>query len=197
MEHHYAPAGLEEGDAEKLSTILQGRLAALIDLSLILKHVHWNVIGAGFIAIHEMMDRQVEGSREMVDEVAERITTLGGVAGGLAGQVVAMRPAHDEYSLGRAPVAAHLGALDAVYKAVGAGHREAIEQVSRLDPISEDLLIAQTSRLELNHWFIRAHLSDTDGRLATERAANQLDAATEATFALQPEAATEEVAQEA
>jgi starvation-inducible DNA-binding protein len=185
IRHHYAPAGLDTGEAEKLATILQERLSSLIDLSLTLKHVHWNVVGSGFIAVHEMMDTQTESARAMVDEVAERITTLGGVAAGLATQVVDMRSADDEYALGRAPVVAHLGALDKVYERIGAGHREAIEQVSGVDPITEDLLISQTAQLEMSHWFVRAHLSDVDGRLATEGAVDQLEAATTA-VALQP-----------
>jgi len=188
MQHQYAPSGMDTGQAEKVGAILQERLASLIDLSLILKHVHWNVIGSGFVAVHEMMDTQTEDTRLMVDAVAERITTMGGVAAGLAGQVVDMRSADDEYALGRAPVMAHLGALDKVYERIGAGHREAIEQVDGLDPVTEDLLVSQAATLELNHWFIRAHLSDTDGRLATAGAATQLDAATAATYALQAEA---------
>ncbi|MFP3883405.1 MAG: Dps family protein [Actinomycetota bacterium] len=193
MEHKYAPAGMDTGEAEKIAAILQERLASLIDLSLTLKHVHWNVIGSGFIAVHEMMDTQTDSVRDMVDEVAERITTLGGVAGGLASQVVDMRSAEDEYALGRAPVMAHLGALDKVYERVGSGHRETIEQLASLDPISEDMLIAQTAQLEMNHWFVRAHLSDTDGSLATRGTVNQLDAATAAAHALQPMAVSEQV----
>jgi hypothetical protein len=37
----------------------------------------------------------------------------------------------------------------------------------------------------MSHWFVRAHLSDVDGRLATEGAVDQLEAATTA-VALQP-----------
>ena len=190
MEHAFAPAGLDTGSAQKLDTILQERLASLIDLSLTLKHIHWNVVGPGFIAVHEMMDGQTVQTRAMVDEVAERIATLGGVAGGLAGQVVELRSADDEYALGRAPVMAHLGALDKVYERIGQGHREAIEQVSSLDPMTEDLLVSQTRTIELNHWFVRAHLEDIDGRLVTEDATGQLDAAVAASEGLQPDAAT-------
>lgn len=192
MEHKYAPAGMDTGQAEKIAAVLQERLASLIDLSLTLKHIHWNVIGSGFISVHEMMDTQTDSIRDMVDEVAERITTLGGVAAGLASQVVEMRSAEDEYALGRAPVMAHLGALDKVYERVGSGHREAIEQLASLDPISEDMIIAQTAQLEMNHWFVRAHLSDTDGRLATQGTVQQLDAATAAAHTLQPAAVSEE-----
>ena len=196
MKHQYAPAGLSTGEAEKLGDILQERLASLIDLSLVLKHVHWNVVGPGVISVHEMMDQQVASTREMVDAIAERISTLGGVAGGLASQVVGMRAADEEYALGRAPVMAHLGALDKLYERVSQGHRASMAQVADIDPVSEDLLIAQTATLELNHWFIRAHISDTDGRLATEGTSGQIDAATAATYALQPDVATEQVEEE-
>lgn len=191
MQHHYSPSGMSSGQAEKTSAVLQERLATLIDLSLILKHVHWNVVGSGFVAVHEMMDDQTESVRGMIDAVAERISTLGGVPAGLASLVVDLRSSDEDYALGRAPVMAHLGALDKVYEQVGSGHRQAIEQVSSLDPVTEDLLITQTAQLEMNHWFIRAHLEDTDGRLVTEGAGTQLDAATEAVYRLQPAAVSE------
>lgn len=191
MQHKYAPAGMNTGDAEKVADILQERLASLIDLSMTLKHIHWNVIGPGFVAVHEMMDQQTDAVRMMIDAVAERISTLGGVAAGLPSQVADMRAADEDYALGRAPVMAHLGALDKVYERVGAGHREGVAQVADIDPVSEDLLISQASELELNHWFVRAHISDTDGNLATEGTVSQIDAATAATYALQPDVATE------
>lgn len=43
---------MDTGRAEKLSVILRERLSSLIDLSLTLKHVHWNVVGNRFIAMH-------------------------------------------------------------------------------------------------------------------------------------------------
>ena len=193
MQHRFAPAGIDTGDAEKVGALLAERLASLIDLSLTLKHVHWNVIGPGFIAIHELMDKQADATREMADEIAERLTTLGGVADGLTQQVAKMREADERYALGRAPVMAHLGALDKVYEQVTAGHRETIEMVAGIDPITEDLLITQSARLELNHWFIRAHIENADGRLATEGTVSQMDAANAAVYALRADLPTEEI----
>lgn len=194
MQHRYSPAALDLDNAEKVATILQERLSSLIDLSLTLKHVHWNVVGSGFIAIHELMDRQTDTVRELVDEVAERITTLGGIAAGLPEQIATTRDAEEDYSLGRAPVAAHLGALDKVYERVAGGHREAIAEVDALDPVSGDLLISQTGTLEMNHWFIRAHLEDVEGKLSTAESSDELEAAVDAVYAPQP---GEEIGEEA
>jgi hypothetical protein len=65
--------------------LLQERLDALNDLTLTLKHIHWNVVGPHFIAVHTMLDPQYEAVSEMVDEVAERMATLGGAPQGTPG----------------------------------------------------------------------------------------------------------------
>lgn len=186
MKHGFAPANMSTQDAERVTRILQDRLATLIDLSLTLKHVHWNVVGMGFIAVHEMVDGHVDQVRDMVDAMAERIATLGGIPAGLAEQVVEMRDADNAYALGRAEVMAHLGALDKLFEKVTTGHRKSIAEVADLDPVSEDLLVGQAGLLEMAHWFIRAHLADVDGRLATEGSDSQLDAAVSAADAKQP-----------
>jgi starvation-inducible DNA-binding protein len=186
VKHQYAPANMSTDTAEEVASVLQERLSTLIDLSLILKHIHWNVVGMGFVAVHELMDQQTESVRMMVDSIAERISTLGGVAAGLASQVSDMRDAAADYELGRAEVMAHLGALDKVYESVTAAHRSAIEDVSELDPITEDLLIGQAGDLEIAHWFVRAHISNVGGELATAGADTQLEAAVTAAAEIQP-----------
>lgn len=186
MKHRFAPANMSIEDAEGVASVLQGRLSTLIDLSLTLKHIHWNVVGMSFISVHEMVDTQVDSVRDMTDTIAERIATLGGVPAGLSAQVAEMRDADADYALGRAEVMAHLGALDKVYENVTSGHRQAIEKISDVDPVSEDLLIGQAGELEMAHWFVRGHLSDVDGRLATSSSDTQLDAAVSAAAEKQP-----------
>lgn len=186
MQHRFAPPGLERDQVEGLGESLQERLADLIDLSLTLKHVHWNVVGDGFIAVHELMDMQTEGVRTMVDDTAERISTIGGIAAGLTGQVAENRTSDDDYALDRGHVRAHLGALDVVYDRVISGHRDAIDVIGKIDPVSEDLLIGQTRELEKYQWFIRAHLENVDGRLSTDDAESEIDAAAAAVTAPLP-----------
>ena len=159
--------GMKTENAETIVTLLQDRLNALNDLALTLKHVHWNVTGPHFIAVHEMLDPQVDAVREMADATAERIATLGGSPSGTPGALVAQR-SWDDYALGRDDAIRHLGALDLVYDGVIEAHRAAIEKTDDLDLVTQDMLIAHSGQLEQFHWFIRAHLENAAGRLATE-----------------------------
>lgn len=163
---NYTVPGMDKSDADQVIEILERRMTSLVDLSLTLKHVHWNVVGPSFIAVHEMLDPQVDAVRLMVDAIAERIATLGGVPVGTPGALVDGRD-WDDYSLGRALVVEHLAALDIVYNGVNGDHRTAIDQLEKLDPVSQDMLIAQLADLELFQWFIRAHLESSGGMLPT------------------------------
>ncbi|MFI9152274.1 DNA starvation/stationary phase protection protein Dps [Streptomyces sp. NPDC053367] len=172
----YTVPGIEREAAGRLIGLLQQRLHALNDLHLTLKHVHWNVVGPHFIAVHEMIDPQVDRVREMADDVAERIAALGGVAQGTPGALVSER-AWDDYSIGRADAIAHLGALDLVYTGVIESVRAAIKQAGEIDPATEDLLIEQLRDLEQFQWFVRAHLESSGGTLSTGQAHTEQEAA--------------------
>jgi len=175
----YTVPGMSSADVGSIAELLQDRLHAYNDLHLTLKHIHWNVVGPNFIAVHEMLDPQVAAVRGFADAVAERIATLGGSPQGMPGVLVAHR-SWQEYSLSRAPAIEHLGALDLVYAGVISSNRSAIEKVGELDPITEDLLITQSGQLEQMHWFVRAHLENAQGQLATDGAGSEQQAATAA-----------------
>ncbi|MFJ1610932.1 DNA starvation/stationary phase protection protein Dps [Streptomyces sp. NPDC088253] len=172
----YTVPGIEREAAGRLIGLLRLRLHALNDLHLTLKHVHWNVVGPHFIAVHEMIDPQVDRVRGMADDLAERVAALGGIAQGTPGALVAERT-WDDYSIGRADAIAHLGALDLVYTGVIEGVRSAIKEAGDIDTATEDLLIEQLRDLEQFQWFVRAHLETTGGTLATGQARTEEEAA--------------------
>lgn len=169
-----ATIGVDADRSAELTELLQERLSCLLDLQLTLKHVHWNVVGVSFISVHRMLDPQVDAVRAMSDAVAERIATIGGEPLGTPGSIVATR-SWDDYDLNRAPTVRHLSALDEVYSAVIADHRAAIDRFGELDPITEDLFIGHTAKLELFQWFVRAHLMDADGDVVFRQTENRDD----------------------
>ncbi|MFE9763118.1 Dps family protein [Streptomyces sp. NPDC005808] len=172
----YTVPGLSTHEGGVIIDLLRMRLHALNDLSLTLKHVHWNVVGPHFIAVHEMLDPQVDRVREMADATAERISALGGVPEGTPGVLVTERT-WDDYGVGRADAIAHLGALDLVYTGIIEGHRAAMTEIGKSDAVTEDLIIEQLRSLEQFQWFVRAHLESSGGTLATARTHTERQAA--------------------
>ncbi|MBX4169257.1 starvation-inducible DNA-binding protein [Rhodococcus pyridinivorans] len=172
----YTVPGLSDADGSRTAKILQERLSAYNDLHLTLKHIHWNVVGPNFIGVHEMIDPQVELVRGYADEVAERIAALGASPKGTPGAIEKNRT-WDDYSVGRDTAQAHLAALDLVYDGIITDNRKAIDEVGKLDPITEDLLIGQTGQLEKFQWFVRAHLENAAGILPNADAQTEKDAA--------------------
>jgi starvation-inducible DNA-binding protein len=123
-----------------------------------------------------MLDPQVDAVREMTDDLAERIATMGAEPVGTPG-FIAKHRGWDDYGLNRAGTNEHLAALDLVYDGVITDHRKAITQFDELDLVSQDMLIAQSKQLELFQWFVRAHLEDRAGRLAHGGAHTEQEAA--------------------
>jgi len=167
--------GISEKDGNKIADLLQKQLSTYNDLHLTLKHVHWNVVGPNFIGVHEMIDPQVELVRGYADDVAERIAALGKSPQGTPGAILKDRT-WDDYSVDRDTVQAHLAALDLVYTGVIEDTRKCIDTLEDLDLVSQDMLIDHAGELEKFQWFVRAHLENSGGQLAsagakTERAA--------------------------
>lgn len=168
--------GLSAEQGTTVANMLQQRLSTYNDLHLTLKHIHWNVVGPNFIGVHEMIDPQVEAVRGYADVLAERIAALGTAPNGTAGAIEKDRT-WDDYSVGRDTAQAHLAALDVVYDGVIESNRAAIDEIGEIDKITEDLLIGQTAELEKFQWFIRAHLENSGGRLASQGEATERGAA--------------------
>ncbi len=174
--HTFTVPSMSLKDGGAVAKTLQNRLHSLNDLALTLKHIHWNVVGPHFIGVHEMIDPQVDAVRLMVDEIAERIATLGIAPKGTPGVLVKERD-WDDYTIGRADAIAHLGALDHVYRGVISSHRRAAADVEEADPVTNDMLIGHLHQLEQFHWFVRAHLESAGGQLSDDGAESEADAA--------------------
>ena len=159
--------GIDRPDAGHIIELLQHQLNDRNGLHLTLKHVHWNVIGPNFIAVHTMLDPQIDAIRAMADQLAERIATLGGSPNGTPG-VLAEAGDSANYSLGRADTQDHLEAVDVLYREIITNCRAAADELEKLDIVTQDLLVEHLHQLELFHWFVRAHLEEPNGRLATD-----------------------------
>ena len=71
---------LEESTKKQHSELLSEILANEYLLYLLTLNFHWNITGKNFIAIHQLLESQYDWLKGAVDEVAERIRTLGFIA---------------------------------------------------------------------------------------------------------------------
>ena len=142
----------------KLIELLNARLADLIDLQLQTKQAHWNVKGPSFIAIHKMFDDFVEDIECHVDDVAERVTALGGIAEGTVA-VIHKRSTLEAYPLVLKTGKEHLEAMAKALATAAKATREAIDKADLLDDAdSTDLFTGISRDLDKKLWFVESHL---------------------------------------
>ncbi len=70
--------GLDKDVLKQDNEMLNAYLADLHVLYIKTRKYHWNVAGPSFKEYHEFFEEQYKALEEMIDEVAERIRTLGG-----------------------------------------------------------------------------------------------------------------------
>src|SRR6266446_1328777 len=108
----------------KVIDLLNARLADAIDLQSQTKQAHWNVKGPNFIALHELFDRINKDAADNVDDLAERVVQLGGVAQGTV-RTAAKRTSLAEYPSNTVDGRSHVEALSSVLAAFGKSVRKA------------------------------------------------------------------------
>ncbi|WP_460073591.1 Dps family protein [Streptomyces sp. YKOK-I1] len=146
---------LSDADLKTVGEALQGALVDLVDLSLLAKQVHWNVVGSRFRSIHLQLDEVVAVARVHSDTVAERASALGVPPDGRAATVAGGS------GLGSVPEGwiKDADAVGALVSALGAAitrMRERVAATGHPDPVSQDIFIGITADLEKHHWMFQA-----------------------------------------
>jgi starvation-inducible DNA-binding protein len=125
------------------------------------KH-HWLMRGATFSQLHLLLDKHADEQRALVDTIAERVQTLGGIAVGDPRHVAEItkvpRPPD-----GCEEVPAMLSRLLEAHELILSDAHDAATRVAALgDDGTNDLIVSDVIRTgELQAWFLAEHLVDT------------------------------------
>ncbi|MGK3986302.1 DNA starvation/stationary phase protection protein [Sorangium sp. So ce136] len=125
------------------------------------KH-HWQVSGATFYSLHLLLDKHYEEQAKLVDDLAERVQTLGGIAIAMAHDVAEMSKI-ERPPRGREEVPVQISRLlEAHEQILLEAHEAAGKAAEGGDDGTDDLLISQIVRVnEMQVWFLSEHLVDT------------------------------------
>ena len=150
---------MPEGVREPVISLLQERLASAIDVQLQAKQAHWNVKGPSFIALHELFDAVVGEATTWVDDIAERLVALGGVADGRP-QTVSATSIVPAYPLEIHAGPDHVEALATALAAFGESVRSGIASAGDAgDAGTEDLFTGISQAVDKQLWFVESHNS--------------------------------------
>lgn len=155
---HKTRIDLPQEQRVKLVQLLNARLADSIDLSLQSKQAHWNVKGPRFKELHELFDEIHGRAQGYIDEIAERITALGGTAYGTA-QVVARDSTLPAYPTDIFEGLAHVNAMADRLATFAKAIRQGIDEAGDLgDQGTADLFTAIVREVDKDLWFVEAHV---------------------------------------
>jgi len=74
--------GMTEKERKKVADEITNFLADTYALYLKTQNFHWNMVGPQFFSLHVLFQKQYEEMAEAIDEIAERVRTLGFYAEG-------------------------------------------------------------------------------------------------------------------
>ncbi|GAA1156542.1 DNA starvation/stationary phase protection protein [Streptomyces hebeiensis] len=148
-------SALPEEDLKIVGEALQGALVDLVDLSLVGKQVHWNIVGPRFRSVHLQLDDVVATARKHSDTVAERAAAIGVTPDGRAATVAAtsgIETVHNGWIKDADVVGFLVDALNSVVERM----RERVRATDEPDPVTQDILIQVTADLEKHAWMFQA-----------------------------------------
>ena len=150
--------GLTDNTRQTSISVLQAALVDALNLRLAVKHAHWTVRGPRFQQLHALFDSFVEPLDSNIDEIAERIATLGGTADGRV-TTISRASRLDPYPQDIVDGDSHLIALAERLAALGNQVRQGIEETDVAgDMVTADLLTGVVRDLDQKLWVLEAHL---------------------------------------
>jgi starvation-inducible DNA-binding protein len=153
------PVALAEDVCKSSVENLNQLLADTITLRDMYKKHHWQVAGPTFYQLHLLYDKHHQEQSELVDSLAERIQTLGGISIAMAHDV-AETTLIPRLPRGRQEVPVQISRLLHAHEVILLETRSMAKQADENgDDGTNDLLVSEVIRTnELQVWFVAEHV---------------------------------------
>ena len=149
--------GISQQDRAKSAAALQRLLGETYALYIKTHGYHWNVTGPRFSSLHELFMTQYTELWAALDELAERIRSLGHFAPGSSAEMMANASIEGDGSVPSAE--AMVANLALGHEAVARAAREGIQIASDAgDDVSADLMTQRATIADKTAWMLRSSL---------------------------------------
>lgn len=151
--------GIKEKDTQAVATLMNKLLADEHVLYIKVRNAHWNVEGPDFHAQHLFFEALYTELQEMIDEIAERIRSIGHYAVGTMKEFLELTQL-TEMRYKKNDSQGLIKELLSDYEAIVVSIREKLDAVAdqHNDAGTEDFLVGVMSAHEKTAWMLRAHL---------------------------------------
>ncbi|MCX6108719.1 MAG: DNA starvation/stationary phase protection protein [Proteobacteria bacterium] len=151
--------GVNDAGRRNLSQVLNKVLADTYTLYLKTQNFHWNVKGPNFQQLHLMFEGQYSALALAVDEIAERVRSLGYPALGTFTQFLALTSIQEPVGV---PAATDMikQLLADQEKITRSAHTVLVAATEAKDEVTTDLMIRRMAEHEKTAWMLRSLLEE-------------------------------------
>lgn len=149
---------------EKTKAVLNQLVADLSQQAAVIHQTHWYMRGRGFLTLHPTMDKLMDAVNDQLDEVSERLITIGGAP------YSTLREFADHTGIKDMPGSYDISIDDRLrhllvgYEYLAALYQKGIDATNEEgDDVTQDILIGFKGDLEKTIWMIHAHLNEAPG----------------------------------
>lgn len=151
--------GLKDKDTAAVAEVLNKLLADHNVLYVKTRNAHWNVVGPDFHAQHLFFETIYDALAETIDEIAERVRSIGHFAIGSMKEFLELtqlsetKPAKNDSQ-------SYIKALLNDFESIIISIREDLDKIEKTgDAGTEDFLVSIMEAHEKTAWMLRAHLA--------------------------------------
>lgn len=146
---------------EKTKVILNQAVADLSQFAAVIHQAHWYMRGERFLTMHPKMDEFMDEINEHLDEIAERLITIGGAPYSTLSEFAANTKITDKTGDFNLTIDDHLRTLLAGYRYILTLYQQGIDTAAEEnDAVTEDMFTGLLAVIEKNIWMISATLGE-------------------------------------